>query len=252
MNGSVIMYCMARGRNPSRIDEIAAAATEAFIALGYFRAKIHQIADRAKVGPGTVYLYAQDKESLFELALLRALESPLAANPILPYQKTPERARRRLVEDCLREVAQFPQLWVAAQRRNIQESREEFRGILLELSAWMRRYGSLILLTERNRVDWPDLAELFQEVIWSDLHHRLTAYLATRMRTGHLAAVGDPAAVSRHLLDSLVATLVLGPLAPRSGPQEDDLIVKLLSAALVGGSGDGLPLPAHPGEHPAV
>ncbi len=241
---------MARGRDPTRIDDIAAAATEAFIEFGYFRAKVHQIADRAKVGPGTVYLYAQDKESLFELALLRALESPLAANPILPYRRTHPRSRRQLIEDCLREVAQFPQLWVAGQRRNITESIQEYHGILLELCAWMRRYRSLILLTERNRVDWPDLAELFHQVIWSDLHHRLTAYLATRMRTGHLTAVGDPAAVARHTLDALVATLVLGPLAPKIGTQEDELIVRLVSAAVVVGSGDASGLPTHLDDRP--
>ena len=235
---------MARGRDPTRIDDIAAAAADAFIEFGYFRAKIHQIADRAKVGPGTVYLYAQDKESLFELALLRALESPLAANPILPYRRTHPRARRQLIEACLREVAQFPQLWVASQRRNIVESIQEYHGILLELCVWMRRYRALILLTERNRVDWPDLAELFQQVIWSDLHHRLTAHLATRMRTGHLTPVGDPAAVARHTLDTLVATLVLGPLAPKIGTQEDELIVTLVSAAVVAGAGDGSVLPA--------
>ena len=158
---------------------------------------------------------------------------------------------RQLIEDCLREVAQFPQLWVAAQRRNITESSEEFKGILLELCAWMRRYRSLILLTERNRVDWPDLAELFQQVIWSDLHHRLTSYLATRMRTGSLVAAGDPAAVARHVLDALVATLVLGPLAPKSGAQEDELIVRLVSAALVVDSRDVQPVSPHPGEQPA-
>lgn len=235
---------MARERDPGRIDDIAKAAAEAFIEFGYFRAKIHQIADRAKVGPGTVYLYAQDKESLFELALLRALESPLAANPILPYRRTHPRARRQLIEGCLREVAQFPQLWVAAQRRNISESVQEYHGILLELCAWMRRYRSLILLTERNRVDWPDLVELFEHVIWSDLHHRLTSYLATRMRAGYLTPVGDPAAVARHTLDALVATLVLGPLAPTIGTQEDELIVTLVSAAVVAGAGDGSALPA--------
>ncbi len=238
---------MARGRDPTRIDEIATAAAEAFIEFGYFRAKVHRIADRAKVGPGTVYLYAQDKESLFELALLRALESPLAANPVLPYRRTHPRSRRQLIESCLREVAQFPQLWVAAQRRNISESAKEYHGILLELCAWMRRYRSLILLTERNRVDWPDLAELFHQVIWSDLHHRLTAYLATRMRTGHLVPVGDPAAVARYTLDALVATLVLGPLTPKTGgAQEDELVVTLVSAAVAVAAGDGSALPAPP------
>ncbi len=96
------------------------------------------------------------------------------------------------------------------------------------------------------------MAELFQHVIWSDLHHWLTAYFATRMRTGHLIAVGDPAAVARHTLDALVATLVLGPLAPKTGVQEDQLIVLLVSAAVVGGSGNQAPLPPHVGQDPAV
>jgi AcrR family transcriptional regulator len=56
-----------RKRPPGRLDTIVSAATAAFINPGFARAKIHQIADGAKVGPGTVYLYVKDKEALFEL-----------------------------------------------------------------------------------------------------------------------------------------------------------------------------------------
>ena len=80
---------------------------------------MHQIAERAGIGPGTLYLYVREKEALFELALLRSLESPVVAHPALPYDKTSERGLRQLVEDCLREISHFPQLWLAAQRRNL-------------------------------------------------------------------------------------------------------------------------------------
>src|SRR5688572_11787355 len=94
-----------RTRHPAKLDAIIAAATSVFIDHGYGRAKVHQIAERGRVGPGTVYLYAEDKEALFELALLRALESPIVAHPSLPYAKTNDRSRRQLVEECLREIS---------------------------------------------------------------------------------------------------------------------------------------------------
>ena len=126
---------MARNRDPNRLDGIVAAATNEFSRAGFDRAKISRIADRARVSPGTVYLYVEDKDALFELAVLRSLESPLVANPGLPYRKSPAGARLRLVEDCLHEVAHFPQLWVSNQRRNLDGSKQEFEGVLLELTA---------------------------------------------------------------------------------------------------------------------
>jgi AcrR family transcriptional regulator len=241
-----------RSRPAGRLDAIIAAATELFVTQGFRRAKMHQIADRAGVGPGTLYLYVDDKEALFELALLRSLESPVVAHPILPYEKTSDKGRRQLVEDCLREISHFPQLWVAAQRRNVEESHEEYHGILLEIVAWLRRYRGAILLADRNRLDWPDLARTFQNIIWNDLHQRLTTYLATRMRAGHLAAPGDPAIVGRFTLDSLVAYLITGPLEPSFAASDtDELLVRLVAGA-VGGSRDGPPLRAYPGENPGV
>lgn len=238
---------MARTRDPAKIESIIAAATDAFIKFGFARTKIHQVADQARVGPGTVYLYAEDKEALFELTLLRALESPIVASPTLPYQKTDANARRALFDDCLREVAHFPQLWVAAQRRNVHESREEYHGILLELCRWIRRYRSAILLAERNRLDWPTIGEEFDRIIWVDLHQRLTSYLGSRIRAGLLLAAGDPAMIARFTLDALVAVLVTGPLSLPSdlGAPEDEVIASLAGGALIG-SGDRLPFPPHP------
>lgn len=245
---------MARTRDPGRLDEIVAAAAWAFSHLGYARAKISQVADRARIGPGTVYLYVEDKDALFELAVLRALESPEVAHPALPYRKSPPASQAKLLEQCLHQVAHFPQLWVAAQHRNVTESVAEFDGILLEICTWLRRYRSAILLAERNRFDWPDLAAMFDEVVWSDLHQRLTGYLGVRTRAAHLRPVGDPAAVARFLIDALVAAIVSGPIGVATeGTRhfgDDELLVRLAGAALRG-SGDPLPLPAKSGHYPA-
>lgn len=248
MNGSVITWCMPRVRDPARIDALIAAATELFIEVGYERTKIHRVADRARLSPGTVYLYAEDKEALFELAVLRSLESPLARDPALPYQKTDGNARKALLTDCLREIVHFPQLWVGAQRRAIGDSREEYYGILLEICRWVRRYRVAILLSDRNRLHWPVLAGEFEQVVWVDLHRRLTGYIDLRIRSGRLLPAGDPAMVARFTLDALVAVLVTGPLSlPADFGQPDDEVIAGLAAASLIGSRDGLPLPPHPG-----
>lgn len=235
MNDSLIIDCtVPRTRPPNRLDQIVSGATRAFIDLGYHRAKIHHIADQAGVGPGTVYLYAEDKEALFELAVLRSLESPIVAHPILPYRKTAAPGQRQLLTDCLHEVAQFPQLWVAAQRREPREAEAEYSGILLELVRWIRRYRNAILLSDRNRVDWPPLAQLFDRVVWNDLHQRLTSYLDSRMRGHLLAPIGDPAAVARFALDGLVAALATGPVGLEGAMLDtDDLLVRLAAAPVV-------------------
>jgi AcrR family transcriptional regulator len=243
---------MMRKRHPGKLDSIIAAATGLFIEHGYTRSKISDVAGRARIGPGTVYLYVEDKEALFELALLRALESPIVAHPPTPYKKTGDRGRRQLITDCIREVAHFPQLWVANQRRALDKSHEEYHGILLEIIGWLKRYRNAVLLADRNRLDWPELAQVFQSVIWNDLHQRLTAYLATRMRAGQLNVPGDPAVVARFTLDSLVAYLVTGPIAPGGpGSEQEEVLARLVSGALVE-SRDWIPFSTHPGQDPGV
>lgn len=238
---------MPRFRDPARIDAIIGAASQLFIQMGFERTRIHRVADLARVSPGTVYLYAEDKEALFELAVLRSLESPLARDPLIPYQKTDLSSRRALLTDCLREVIHFPQLWVGSQRRSVGEAREEYYGILLEVCRWVRRYRTAIQLADRNRLHWPVLAEEFEKVVWIDLHRRLTAYLDSRIRAGRLLPAGDPAMVARFTLDALVAVLVTGPLSlpAEFGQPDDEVIVGLAAAGLVG-SRDGLPFPPHP------
>ena len=233
-----LLFCVPRSRSHLKTDLIVEAATWAFSQYGFGRAKVHQVADRAGVGPGTVYLYAQDKEALFELAMLRALESPSVAHPELPYPKTKPDSRRRLIDDCLHEIANFPQLWVGSQRREQDGSVAEFVGILLELSRWLRRYRTAILLAERNRIDWPDLAEGFDQIVWADLLRRLAGYVGVRMRGGALNPVGDPNLVARFLIDALVGSLVMSPIRGPGPdrPGDEDALIRLVAAVQPGES----------------
>jgi AcrR family transcriptional regulator len=61
---------------PARRKAILDAALEEFAARGFADARLDDVARRAQVAKGTIYLYFRDKESLFQ-ELVRAMLSPL-------------------------------------------------------------------------------------------------------------------------------------------------------------------------------
>ena len=63
-------------RQAERRDAILAAALEEFAASGFAATRLDDVARRAGVAKGTIYLYFRDKESLFQ-ELVRATLSPI-------------------------------------------------------------------------------------------------------------------------------------------------------------------------------
>ena len=64
------------GRRTERREAILAAALEEFSARGFAATRLDDVARRAGVAKGTIYLYFRDKESLFQ-ELVRTMLSPL-------------------------------------------------------------------------------------------------------------------------------------------------------------------------------
>jgi AcrR family transcriptional regulator len=88
-----------------RRQAILAAALEEFSACGFAAARLDDVARRAKVAKGTIYLYFRDKETLFQ-ELVRAELSPIVlALEAAPVADLPLRAvAERLVELFVREI----------------------------------------------------------------------------------------------------------------------------------------------------
>jgi AcrR family transcriptional regulator len=199
---------MPRIRAPGRVDRIAEAAIDVFTRQGFAKARISSIADLAQVGPGTVYLYAESKEALFDLALRRALEDPEIWRTELPH-RTPSRGE---IADhawrCLQNAAQFPRLWLAIDSPPPRHIREEVGGILQELADWLHRYRRAIKLIERSASDWPDISQVFYRRFWRGGVRRIAEYLARRTREGKLPADRDSLIEAHFLVEALSWTAV--------------------------------------------
>jgi len=82
----------------ARRAAILAAALEEFVARGYEGARLDDVAKRASIAKGTIYLYFADKEALFQ-ELVRSMVNPVLAT--LEQMRAPDIPARMLIEGLL-------------------------------------------------------------------------------------------------------------------------------------------------------
>lgn len=137
-----------RDPKAERVSAILAAALEEFYAQGFATARLDAIAERAGIGKGTIYLYFDSKEALFEAAvrsvILPVLEKieRLAGTPqtsaadILKtvittlYREVIGTEKRRLLRLFIAEGPRFPRLLAFYHGEVISRGMTMIRGIL--------------------------------------------------------------------------------------------------------------------------
>lgn len=230
---------MPRKRPANRLDQIADAATEVFIRDGFAAAKVSRIAERAKVGPGTIYLYAEGKEALFDLALRRALEDPTVWSMTLPHPSPAPGAVADALWRCLQNASHFPQLWLAAESPPPEDVAAEVEGVLREMYRWLSRYRNAIKLVERCAGEWPDVAQLLSRRFWRGGVRRVGDYLVRRMSEGVIPARGDSLAAAHLIVESLAWMAVHRPwtadAADISSAIAEETAIGMLIPAICGG-----------------
>ncbi len=181
-----------------RRDAILAAALEEFSARGFAAARLEDVAQRAGVGKGTIYLHFQDKEALFQ-ELVTTMLVPFIANieaapPVgLPIRAALERLmdlfvrevygteRRKLIRLIITEGPRFPQLAEFHYHNIVKRAIAAMRA-LLEAA---HRRGEL---RSDALVRFPQLvvAPGIMAIVWSGLFDRFAALDVATMMRAHL------------------------------------------------------------------
>ena len=176
----------ARDRRNARREAILAAALEEFSANGFAAARLDDVAARAGVAKGTIYLYFADKESLFQ-ELVRTMVSPIVgAIESAPLAALPIRAVVEMIvetfvskifgtprEDVLRlilaEGPRFPKLAEFYHREVISHVMPVLRARLVlaveqgELrSDALARFPQLLVAPALMAIIWSGLFERFE------------------------------------------------------------------------------------------
>jgi AcrR family transcriptional regulator len=191
----------ARGRaekSSARREAILAAAFDEFSARGFAATRIDDVARRADVAKGTIYLYFRDKEALFQ-ELVRAMLVPLvAALEAPPPENVPIRVlleafidlfvrevygtkRRAVLRLVMTEGPRFPKL-AEFHYRNVVERAMNAMRALIERAIKRGELKHDALLRFPQLVVAPGIVA----IIWSGLFDRFAPLDVSAMMRAHL------------------------------------------------------------------
>lgn len=196
---------MARPIPKDRFHDLIEAASAVFLEQGYRRTQMADVAARLGVAKGTVYLYVESKEALFDAVLRHADQSePVALPEKLPVPTPTPGATLEMVRKRIAEQAALPELAAALERQRVADVCAELEAILRELYRLLARHRRGIKLLDRCASDYPELAGVWHGTGREGALALLRRYLEDRIRRRRLPPVHDVAVTTRIALETLV------------------------------------------------
>jgi AcrR family transcriptional regulator len=190
---------------PDRFERLVDVATRVFIESGYKRTQMADIADAMGVAKGTLYLYVESKEALFDLAV-RLADSPRPLRPPenLPIPTPPPEATVSYVASELAKSPVLPLLDSLLAKKRRGDARFELEMFVRELYEELSRHRRALKLVDQSAKDLPDLAAVWFDTARGGLIDRLTRYLDDRIRARVLHRVPDTRAAARVIIETAV------------------------------------------------
>jgi AcrR family transcriptional regulator len=196
---------MPRHIPEDRFDRLVDCATQVFIEQGYRRAQMADVAEAMGVAKGTLYLYVESKEALFDLACRQAdAESPRSPPPNLPIPTPKPGATLEYIAARLAESGVPRTLQAALERRRAADALRELEAIVRELYGTLSRNRRGLKLIDRSAPDLPELAVLWFEGARGGMMSLLAEYLERRIRADRFRPVPDTTAAARLIIETIV------------------------------------------------
>jgi AcrR family transcriptional regulator len=186
-----------RRRAEARRDEVLDAALELFTEKGFAATRVEDIAQKAGISKGTIYLYFPSKEALMEGLIDRAL-SPLALQAISVIDATG--VDPRLVFQTI--------------------------GSLIAGKLSDPKIFAVPKLIVRESVQFPELAQIYRRNVIDKVLPRMVRLIEHQVKSGRFRPV-DPELAVRSLVGPIFAHIVIAEvfgIVPEGGLQMDRLI----------------------------
>jgi AcrR family transcriptional regulator len=221
-----------------RLERLVDCATQVFIQQGYARTQMADVAAALGVAKGTLYLYVESKEALFDLVARYAdADQPFAPRPPLPFRTPRPGATVKYVRERLAQSGVPRALASALQRSRTADVRAELEAIVCDLYETVARNRRGIKLLDSSARDYPELAALWFEGGRGGLIGALTQYLEDRMRRKLLRPLPDGAVPARLLIETIVFWAVHRHWDPHPQTVDEavakDTVVRFILSALV-------------------
>lgn len=194
---------MARPIPPDRFRSLIQAGTATFIAQGYRRTQMQDIADALGVAKGTIYAVVSSKEALL-LACVQYADG-LEPEPDASTWPLPDPAAGELVALVADRLAEVSELALhGLPETSAHGAVSEIELIVTDLMSRLARHRHAIKLVDRCAPEVPELAEIWFGAGRAQLVEQLAAYLSRRERQGLLHVAGPWDVVARTIVEGCV------------------------------------------------
>ena len=213
---------MPRTIPDDRLAKLVDCATEVFIAQGYQRTQMADVAKALGVAKGTLYLYVESKDALFDLVARCADDAhPFEKLPALPIRTPKPAATVKYIRERLAKQQVPAALTAALATKRVADPRAELEGIVRELYDALARNRRGIKLLDRSAPEYPELAALWFEGARGGLVGLLAQYLEDRSRRKLLRPVSSAAIAARLLIETVIFWAVHRHWDPHPQPMDE-------------------------------
>ena len=220
-----------------RLRELVEAALGVFCRQGYERSQVADVAKVMGVAAGTIYLYVEGKEALFDLVIRHtAEEDPEWLDDIEVPVPTPEPGSTlEFLRGVLGRKGQWPLLAAALQSPKAKDIRAELDGVVREQYRLMTRHRRGLMLLMRSALEFPGLADVFVLGLRKRLLDGLGKYLTARIAAGQIRPLADVAATAAVLTQTIVWANLQRPVDPGLSALSEDAVENATVDLIVSG-----------------
>jgi AcrR family transcriptional regulator len=199
-----------------RLRELVEAALGVFCRQGFERAQVADVAKVMGVAVGTIYLYVEGKEALFDLVIRHtAAEDPEWLDDIeVPVVAPAPGSTVEFLREVFGRKGQWPLLEAGLKARKALDIRAELDGIVREQYRLMTRHRRGLVLLMRSALEFPGLSEVFVLGLRKRLLEGLAKYLASRIAAGQVRPLADVAATAAVLTQTIAWANLQRPSDP--------------------------------------
>jgi AcrR family transcriptional regulator len=240
MNNSVILKFMPRPSaavTQKRLADLSQAAFTVFSTQGFERAQMADVAKSMGVAVGTIYLYVESKDALFDLVVRSTAitEQDWLQKCALPIRTPAPGSTISFLSEIFSRRGQWPCLEAALAQPQATDPEAELRGIITEQYQLMAIHRRGLVLLSRCALDFPGLLETFVLGLRATLLTYLDAYLRSRILSGQFHPHANPYAVAAMITQTIAWANLQRPSDPGFAHLDDATIADSTITMLVRG-----------------
>lgn len=134
-----------RVRDPARVERIIETAADLFGEFGYNDVRMEDIAARAGVAKGTLYLYYKDKDDLFLALILQRMNHLFERAQVKAFEAvSPETKLVNIVRDAFDYFRSQPHMFAVIQRLDTVGSASQVEALRVSRARFLNLTASII------------------------------------------------------------------------------------------------------------